>query len=475
MATMKSYKPWTWLTIGVWFLFCTATLNYNGPFFDEGIYLTAGQRTLEGHGYSDGYLGWFAGSLLWPVLAGIGTRLGGLLGARTIALIMAAVGFAAFAQAVRNLFAEQASFWATLAFALNAPFLALARMGVYDSTALAGIAVSFWAITELKRRDHRIWLAMAAVSFTLGLFAKYPIALMLFPIAGVLLVLRRGKAITDIVLLSFISAAIVLAFFLPVRDQVAFFLSYRLTTSPISGVTPSMIAVDLLRLSAVPFLLAVSGWLVARDRRGLAGVLLLSMVMWPAYHLVLRDSVSRSKHLVFGFLFAYPLVGLALSALWGSVKRGGAIRKLAAVALVLALAVTGFVQLDRFNRAWPDARPTAGYLLARVEPGQKLLINESWPYTMYLYTAGRIDSPWDVFDVYRITRGESEIDLCEYDWFVDSYGSYKWPESMLETIRRCGVFQPVFSSTSTVVGMGTDLNYVTYQVPVTVWQNTATR
>jgi hypothetical protein len=266
-----------------------------------------------------------------------------------------------------------------------------------------------------------------------------------------------------------------LAFFLPVRDQVAFFLSYRLTTSPISGVTLSMIAVDLLRLSAVPFLLAVSGWFVARDKRGLASVLLLSMVMWPAYHLVLRDSVSRSKHLVFGFLFAYPLVGLALSALWGSVKRGGAIRKLAAVALVLALAVTGFVQLDRFNRAWPDARPTADYLLARVEPGQKLLINESWPYTMYLYTAGRIDSPWDVFDVYRITRGESEIDLCEYDWFVDSYGSYKWPESMLETIRRCGVFQPVFSSTSTVVGMGTDLDYVTYQVPITVWQNTATR
>jgi 4-amino-4-deoxy-L-arabinose transferase-like glycosyltransferase len=475
MATMKSYKPWTWLIIGVWFLFGVATLNYNGPFFDEGIYLTAGQRTLEGHGYSDGYLGWFAGSLLWPVLAGIGTRLGGLLGARTIALIMAAAGFAAFAQAVRNLFAEQAGFWATLAFALNAPFLALARMGVYDSTALAGIAVSFWAITELKRRDHRIWLAVAAVSFTLAVFAKYPIALMLFPIAGVLLVLRREKAVTDIVLFGFLSAAVALAFFLPVRDQVASFLSYRLTTSPISGVTPSMIAVDLLRLSAVPFLLAVSGWLVARDRRGLASVLLLSMVMWPAYHLVLSDSVSRSKHLVFGFLFAYPLVGLALSALWGSVKRGAAIRKLAVVALVLALAVTGFVQLDRFNRAWPDARPTADYLLARVEPGQKLLINESWPYTMYLYTAGRIDSPWDVFDVYRITRGESEIDLCEYDWFVDSYGSYKWPESILETIRRCGVFQPVFSSTSAVVGMGTDLDYVAYQVPVTVWQNTATR
>jgi hypothetical protein len=156
-------------------------------------------------------------------------------------------------------------------------------------------------------------------------------------------------------------------------------------------------------------------------------------------------------------------------------QRDKAIRKLALVALVLALAVTGLVQVDRFNRAWPDARPAANYLLARVQPGQKLLINESWPYTMVLYAADRIESPWDVFDVYRITHGESEIGLCEYDWWVDSQGSYKWPESILETIHRCGTFQPVFSSTSTVVGMGTDLDYVTYQVPIVVWQNTGSR
>ena len=39
----------------------------------------------------------------------------------------------------------------------------------------------------------------------------------------------------------------------------------------------------------------------------------------------------------------------------------------------------------------------------------------------------RITSPWDVFDVYRITHGESKIGLCEYDWFVDSQGANQWP------------------------------------------------
>ncbi|NIV38315.1 MAG: hypothetical protein GWN58_55520, partial [Anaerolineae bacterium] len=65
-ATMSNYQRGTLLVLGLWFLFCLATLDYNGPFFDEGIYATAGQRTLEGHGYTDGYLRWFYGTLLWP-------------------------------------------------------------------------------------------------------------------------------------------------------------------------------------------------------------------------------------------------------------------------------------------------------------------------------------------------------------------------------------------------------------------------
>jgi hypothetical protein len=199
------------------------------------------------------------------------------------------------------------------------------------------------------------------------------------------------------------------------------------------------------------------------------------MMIWPAYHLISGNPVSLSKHLVLGHLFAYPLLGLALSTLWEDGKHSHTVRRSAAILIVLALAAIGLVQLDRFNRAWPDAREAADYLIRHVQPGQKLLINESWPYTMYLYGEGRIDSPWDVFDVYRIVQGQAEMDLCEYDWFVDSEGSYEWPESVLQTIQRCGEFQPVFSTTSTVVGLGSDLNYISYPVEIGVWQNTSDR
>jgi hypothetical protein len=298
---------------------------------------------------------------------------------------------------------------------------------------------------------------------------------------GVLLALRGGKAMLDVSIFGFVSLSITLAFFLPVREQVVSFFGYRLVNSPAIGVTLPMYAVDLVRLSAVPMLLALVGWWVARRRRGLATVLLLAMLMWPAYHLVLRDSVSRSKHLVFGFLFGYPLVGLALDWGWECAGRqfgahprlGKALGRGSVAVLVLGLAALGAVQLGRFNQAWPDARPAAEYLLAHVRPGHKLLINESWPYTTYLYAAGRIDSPWDVFDVYRITHGQSEIDLCDYDWFVDSQGAYQWPGPIVFRIHRCGGFERVFVSESTVVGMGPELDYVRYPVKVAVWRNVA--
>jgi hypothetical protein len=206
----------------------------------------------------------------------------------------------------------------------------------------------------------------------------------------------------------------------------------------------------------------------------LASVLFLCLFLWPAYHLVLRESVSRNKHIVYGFVFAYPLAGLALAKLW-QVRWPIRLSQASTVALVVVLGAVGSAQGNRLTRAWPDARPAVRYLLGQVTPGQRLLINESWPYTMYLYRENRISSPWDVFDVYRITHGESKIGLCEYDWFVDSQGANQWPASIRDEVLGCGTFEPVFSTTSDVENMGFDLDYIRYQVSITVWQNTEKR
>jgi 4-amino-4-deoxy-L-arabinose transferase-like glycosyltransferase len=451
-------------------LLCLLSISYNGPFFDEGIYVTAGLRTLERAQYRDGFLTWFAGSLAWPVLAGIGYQIGGLMGTRVVAVLLGTLTLLAFSRATRNLFDEKVGFWATLAFALNGPFIALARLGVYDILALTGIAFAFWGITELQRQDHRVWLILTVLTYVLAIFAKYPIGLMVIPLLGTLYFVRRQKANTDIMIFLFTAGALGLTFFLPAREQIGSFFNWRLQNRPEFGVPLSVIGFALLYLNAAPFLLAVWGWLRAAGRRDWGVLALLSLGIWPTYHLLTGDPVGPNKHVVFGFLFVYPLIGVALSNLWDSEKRSE-LRKAATIVLVIGLAGLGLLQVNQADHGWPDLRPPAGVLLSLVEPGDQLLINESWPFTMYLYAADRIDSPWDVYDTYRITHEEETPDLCDYDWIVDVRGSYRWPQEIQEKLEQCETYQPIYDHTSLVINLGEDFNYVRYPINTVIWEN----
>jgi hypothetical protein len=473
---MKVNYRWArWGILALFLVLCLATANYNGPFFDEGIFVTAGVRMLEPTAYRDGFLTWFAGSMVWPGLAALGYRAGGLIGTRVAAILLAAITLAAFGQAARNIFGQKAGFWATLALALSGPFVALSRLGVYDVPALAGIAVSFWAITELARRDHRGWLVGAVVAYVFAIFAKYPTGLMIVPLLGVLLLLRREKATTDVMIFLFLAGAIGLIFFLPAREQIGTFFNWRLQNRPVFGASVSVIGFVLLYLSAAPLILGLVGWWASKRYPAFGLLLLLSLGIWPIYHLLTGDPVGTNKHIVFGFLFAYPLVGVALSKLWGDDQPRAWLRKAAALVLVLGLGGLGLIQVNQSDQSWPDLRAPAGVLQSAVTPGDQLLINESWPFTMVLYTAGRIDSPWDVYDTYRITHEEDAPDLCAYDWVVDVQGSYAWPSEIRETLEQCETYHPFYRHTSMVINLGADFNYVRYPVETVVWRNNMER
>jgi len=332
------------------------------------------------------------------------------------------------------------------------------------------MAVSFWALTELARHDHRKWLLLAVIAYVLGTLAKYPTGVMLIPLLGILTITRPKKASLDLLLFGYLGALTAVMVLLPWREQVAIYFQWRLTNTPSFGVTLPMIAFTALSFSLPALILAPIGWWLSRGNRLLGAVLLLSLFLWPAYHILRHDPVSITKHLTFGYLFAYPLVGVALAALWGARKgEFRALRRTVTLLLVLALAALGISQALRADRGWPDLRTPARYLLEHVRPGEKLLINESWPFIAYLYAQGRILSPWDVYDTYRVTHGELEEDLCEVDRFVDVRGSFSWPPEILQRIEACGTFRPVFSSTSRVVNIGSDLRYVEYPVETVIW------
>jgi hypothetical protein len=460
---MLNARQWpAWIIGGLWFAAGVLTVAHNGPFFDEATQITAGLRLLEGHGLADGYLIWFGGSLFWPLFAGVGYRIGGLAGTRIVALLLASIAFGCTVRASVNLFGRKTALWTALVLATNGPFMALARLGVYDVLALSCIGIAFWAITELETGDRR-YLLIATLGLVGATLAKYPIALMTLPLGGLLILLRRRRARMDLGISALLGAILFITFFVPFRQQLAQAPAWQSVNRPVFGVTLSMIAYASLYWSLVPALLAIVGWRLARERRSIAALLTGSLAIWPLFHLISFDPVSLNKTVVFGILLAAPLGGLALAELWAKKRY-----RLVAPLLVLALMALGLVQWQQLDRSWPDARPTARYLVEHVQPGDVLLIDESWPYILYLYAAGRIDSPWDVYDAYRVSHDQSPLGLCEYDWFINVRSSYAWPEFFTEAIRECARYQNVHTYTSLVTNLGADLRFYTYPTEAVV-------
>lgn len=482
VAKRHSARLYLWATIAVLILFIGFEIaliisQRTGPFGDEAIYIFAGMRTIEGHGLTDNYLTWFAGSLLWPVVAASGYIVGGLVGARLIALACTSLAIFASARAARNLFSEPAQLWTALALVVSGPVIYLAHLAVYDQLALAGVAVSFWAVSRLGRQDERRWLLVAVLAFAIAVIAKYPMILCLTPLVGVVFALRRKRAQADLFILLSASIALLLIYVLPLRDQLVQFLLWRQENNPSFGATTETVHFSLLWYGALAWLLAgvaaVIMWVADKNKRLLIIVLIGGLLLWPAYHFIIDNVVSEEKHQVFGFLFGYPLIGAMLAWIWLRPGVWRWLRRGVVIAALLATAYAGIAQAMQMDRGWPDTRPAAQYLATHVRPGQPILASDAAPYQMTLYRNGNLQSPWDIYDTYRVAHGEYKGSLCTADWFVDEVGGISWSATVRQQIQACGTFKEVFSSTSMVTQLGHSLDFVTYPVNITVWVNTA--
>ncbi|MCS7261202.1 MAG: hypothetical protein NZ765_10540, partial [Anaerolineae bacterium] len=281
-------------------------------------------------------------------------------------------------------------------------------------------------------------------------------------LSGLTLTLRRSRAAMDLAIFGFVAVAVLLIFYIPLRAPLSQ-LSTRLAPQEILRQPPLVLTSSVLYFGGIPIALALTGLVVARNDLLPALVLLLSLLIWPVYHLWQAFVVGLSKHVVFGFLFGYPLIGLGLHRLWEQKHRA------AVIAVCIALAMVGVIQWQQLDHIWPDVRAAATYLTQHVRPGDKLLVNDSWPYTLHLYMAGRIRQPQDVIDIY--SREEAGMRLCDYSWFVESDYTPRWPADVLAELQRCGTFREVFSTLSSVSMLNFSFDYVVTPVRIAIWQN----
>lgn len=443
--------------------------RHTAPFLDEGTYITAGLRTLEGHGLSDGYLTWFAGSLVWPILSALGYLAADLdlTGTRLIALLCVVTGIAAGMQAIADLYGERAALLSTVVLLSWGPVLVLAHLGVYDTLALTGVGVALFAVVRAARRDHRGWIVVAGIAVLLAIIAKYPAAVFAPALAGLLVVLRRRLARIDLVIFTAVVLVGLQLAFLPLRSQVAAFLAWRVGNDPDFGVTTSTVVFTLGWLLAVPLVLALLGALTV-PHPIVSVPLLLGAIVLPAWHVVAGNSVGASKHAVFSALLVAPLIGAGLGRI--AQRPAGVV---VTVIVVAGAAVAGVTQMQLLDSQWPDVRPAADYLTAHVDRDDRILVPGAWRYTVGLYGRGELSSPWHTYDVYRAEHGQIDRPVCSFDWFVEEERGYRWPRRLLVAVEACNSFEPVHRSSSTVTNLGNDLRLHSYNVVTTVYRNTA--
>ena len=437
---MNSRRLWWIVAVFLAVQVCIIWFAANGPFVDEGLYTVAGMRVLEGKAVSDGYSAWFNGSpFVWPVIAALGHHLGGLAGARFMAVILSTVALVAFARTAESLFGRSVAEWCTLAFGLNGLFMALAHFAVYDVAALAGLAVSMWCMTRAPTSDASRWVVGAGVAFAGAVIAKYGYMPMVVPLLGLLVSVRDGKR-SGRALAIFVSVAGVILttyFWLLFGSLVP--ASSAAYLGQTFGRSRGHIAVLQLIFGLVPFVLASAGAVVAwrRGDRLLVVTCLLALSVYPAFHLWTANFVSAQKHVVAGFLFAYLLAGPALERLWSSRSRATVVVTLG------ALTLWGGLQCYWQDHSWSDTRTLAHHLALNMKRGDGVVAESSWNYILYLYPRGLITSPADVIDANYPPPGQRR-DACQFPWLVGNPDS---ADMIADAVRQCG-HQRVLSSTT---------------------------
>ncbi|CAN5608288.1 hypothetical protein BH23CHL5_BH23CHL5_06860 [soil metagenome] len=435
--------PWVILAVLALGQLIRVARGFNGESTEEALYITSGFRAWHGDAVSDQLLTLLPGSVLWPAISAAGYELLGLPGARLLSLTFFLVAFSATVLGTRNLFGQRAAEFTAVSMAVSAPFLAVAHLALMESFALAGMAAAFFALTMLIERDDRTLLLLGSLGLTLAVLGQFRSMIFVIPLGLLLLTMRGRKGRLDLIVLFLSSSLGFIVYFEAFSQQVEIamesfqFLTPHLSTGDFASASTKRGL--LLIWGALPLLIAIYGcWRATGKERRMAISLIVLPVCWLLALLFLAEP---SRLLVFpdlaaGSLMAYPVIGLGLSYLS---LRGPNLASLG-LAFVLVLLVS-LVHVGGFDRSWPDYRPLSDRIVAGMDPGDGVLVNEQWPFAVVLYDAGLIETPDDLVDAEMILGNSELLDLCAFEWMVELSEPLAWPAFVGSAATSCGGFE----------------------------------
>jgi 4-amino-4-deoxy-L-arabinose transferase-like glycosyltransferase len=368
-------------------------------FGDEALYLSAGH--LEWAHWLHGtpipaYQTWFSGApVIYPPVAAIADRLGGLTAARLLSLVfMLAVTSLLWSTANRLLADERAAFFAAALFAVLAPTLHLGSFATYDAPALLFLAAAAWCASGARDGAPATRRIIAAgVLLALANATKYATALYDPTVLGVIMLstwMQAGKkeAARNAAVLAVTAAAVLAALLAFGGPGYLTGISVTTTGRPHGTDAASLAFGDAWSWTAVvmvPALIAVVvGPVFDRTARQrwpralLLAVLALTVLLAPAEQARIQTVTSLEKHVDFGAWFAAIAAGYLLSLL--SARR---VVLAASLAAFFPLAVLGAVQA-RAMLDWPDEASLVKVVQPLTAHGGRFLVETSSVLQYYL-------------------------------------------------------------------------------------------
>ena len=176
------------------------TIDYNTLFLDEAINVVIGDDFLQ-NDFSRNAMTFHFGSYLYPVIAALVNKAGGVFALRLTSTILICIATLLVYFTTRKLFGRRASLMAIMLFLFSSNILNLSQLAVYDTLAIPLLAASYFLLVTASTSadlQNNLLLASSACAL-LSVFSKY-IGLLYLPalfLTALLLLLLRGMRLTE--------------------------------------------------------------------------------------------------------------------------------------------------------------------------------------------------------------------------------------------------------------------------------------
>jgi Dolichyl-phosphate-mannose-protein mannosyltransferase len=409
-------------------VFAWRLLVTKSAFLDEATYMWSGRVIADHvlHGTTaPQFETFFSGApVLYPVLAAIASKIGGLTAARSLSLVFMLLTTTAVYLTGRRLHGALTGFFAAGLFAALGSTLHLSSFATFDAMALCLLAWSTFSVVRFACGDSRNALIYGAVLMVLADCTKYasllwnPIIILLAASAG------SGYAAWECSrswnLQRFAMVSTTLMALAVVIGRAPYFSGFDQTTlqRAVSNTPSKEIITDVGTWIGVLLAAAVLGTLVSLvslRRKTLTGaqvvtlaLLLVAGLLAPANQLRIHTLVSLNKHVDFGASFAAIPAGFLLAKivqLLGGSFRTSRVRYVLAVMVIAPAAlvpsnITGSRVATGLHDAWPDSTAMIAALKPLVHKGNdKYLVEDDYVAAYYLPSI----KPWQWQDTYSTT------------------------------------------------------------------------